>query len=36
MNNINPLIWISIISIFPEMFHSITDFGITGRAIKKK
>ncbi|WWO99090.1 MAG: tRNA (guanosine(37)-N1)-methyltransferase TrmD [Candidatus Dasytiphilus stammeri] len=27
--------WIGIISIFPEMFKAITDFGITSRAFKK-
>ncbi|WP_395479754.1 tRNA (guanosine(37)-N1)-methyltransferase TrmD [Candidatus Curculioniphilus buchneri] len=26
--------WIGIISIFPEMFRAITDYGITGRAVK--
>lgn len=30
------LIWISIISIFPEMFQAFTNFGIIGKAIKKK
>lgn len=27
--------WIGIISLFPEMFKAITDFGVTGRAIKQ-
>ncbi|WWP01261.1 MAG: tRNA (guanosine(37)-N1)-methyltransferase TrmD [Candidatus Dasytiphilus stammeri] len=27
--------WIGIISIFPEMFQAITNFGITSRAVKK-
>lgn len=27
--------WIGIISLFPEMFKAITDFGVTGRAVKK-
>ncbi|WWO98004.1 MAG: tRNA (guanosine(37)-N1)-methyltransferase TrmD [Candidatus Dasytiphilus stammeri] len=27
--------WIGIISIFPEMFQAITEFGITSRALKK-
>lgn len=26
--------WIGIISLFPEMFHSITNYGVTGRAVK--
>lgn len=26
--------WIGIISLFPEMFRAITDFGVTGRAVK--
>ncbi|QCI20530.1 tRNA (guanosine(37)-N1)-methyltransferase TrmD [Buchnera aphidicola (Brachycaudus cardui)] len=30
------LIWFKIITIFPEMFRAITDYGITSRAIKKK
>lgn len=28
-------LWIGVISLFPEMFRSITDYGVTGRAIKK-
>ncbi|WGE31566.1 tRNA (guanosine(37)-N1)-methyltransferase TrmD [Actinobacillus genomosp. 2] len=28
--------WIGIISLFPEMFKAITDFGVTGRAVKQK
>nr|HDI2285243.1 tRNA (guanosine(37)-N1)-methyltransferase TrmD [Klebsiella pneumoniae] len=24
--------WIGIISLFPEMFRAITDYGVTGRA----
>ena len=27
--------WIGVVSLFPEMFRSITDFGVTGQAIKK-
>ncbi len=27
--------WFGIISIFPEMFRALTEFGITGRAIRK-
>jgi len=30
------LIWFNIITIFPEMFRAITNYGITGKAIKKK
>jgi tRNA (guanine37-N1)-methyltransferase len=26
--------WLGVISLFPEMFRAITDFGVTGRAIK--
>ncbi|MBF3320966.1 tRNA (guanosine(37)-N1)-methyltransferase TrmD, partial [Leptospira borgpetersenii serovar Hardjo-bovis] len=26
--------WIGIISLFPEMFREITDYGVTGRAVK--
>lgn len=26
--------WIGIITLFPEMFHAITDYGVTGRAVK--
>ncbi|QIQ21510.1 tRNA (guanosine(37)-N1)-methyltransferase TrmD [Zophobihabitans entericus] len=26
--------WIGVISLFPEMFHAITDYGVTGRAVK--
>lgn len=26
--------WIGIISLFPEMFRAITDYGVTGRAVK--
>ncbi|AIA72177.1 tRNA(guanine-N1)methyltransferase [Pectobacterium atrosepticum SCRI1043] len=26
--------WIGVISLFPEMFRAITDFGVTGRAVK--
>ncbi|EEW0769954.1 tRNA (Guanine37-N1)-methyltransferase, partial [Klebsiella pneumoniae] len=25
--------WIGIISLFPEMFRAITDYGVTGRAV---
>ncbi|WP_158144264.1 tRNA (guanosine(37)-N1)-methyltransferase TrmD [Vibrio metschnikovii] len=27
--------WVGIISLFPEMFRSVTDFGVTGQAVKK-
>lgn len=27
--------WIGIISLFPEMFKAVTDFGVTGRAVKQ-
>lgn len=27
--------WIGIVSLFPEMFRAITDYGVTGRAVKK-
>jgi tRNA (guanine37-N1)-methyltransferase len=27
--------WIGIISLFPEMFKAITEFGVTGRAVKQ-
>ncbi len=26
--------WIGIISLFPEMFHAVTGYGVTGRAVK--
>ncbi|SJL82108.1 tRNA (guanosine(37)-N1)-methyltransferase TrmD [Vibrio palustris] len=26
--------WVGVISLFPEMFQSITDFGVTGQAVK--
>jgi len=26
--------WIGVISLFPEMFKAITEFGVTGRAVK--
>jgi len=26
--------WIGIVSLFPEMFRAITDYGVTGRAVK--
>jgi tRNA (guanine37-N1)-methyltransferase len=32
----NTTMYFSIITIFPEMFHAITDYGIVGKAIKKK
>ncbi|MCK3655233.1 tRNA (guanosine(37)-N1)-methyltransferase TrmD [Pasteurellaceae bacterium Macca] len=28
--------WIGIISLFPEMFKAITEFGVTGRAVKQQ
>lgn len=27
--------WIGVISLFPEMFKAITEYGVTGRAISK-
>ncbi|EBB1487923.1 tRNA (guanosine(37)-N1)-methyltransferase TrmD, partial [Salmonella enterica] len=27
--------FIGIVSLFPEMFRAITDYGVTGRAVKK-
>ncbi|MDC4167320.1 tRNA (guanosine(37)-N1)-methyltransferase TrmD [Photobacterium damselae] len=27
--------WVGVISLFPEMFDSITNFGVTGQAVKK-
>lgn len=27
-------LWIGVITLFPEMFHAVTDFGVTGRAVK--
>ncbi len=27
--------WVGVISLFPEIFRSITDFGVTGQAVKK-
>lgn len=27
--------WVGVISLFPEMFHAVTDFGVTGQAVKK-
>lgn len=36
IDNKNPTIWISIVSIFPDMFRAITNYGITRQAIKKK
>lgn len=26
--------WVGVISLFPEMFRSVTDFGVTGQAVK--
>ena len=26
--------WIGVISLFPEMFKAITEFGVTGKAVK--
>ncbi|AAM67935.1 tRNA (guanosine(37)-N1)-methyltransferase TrmD [Buchnera aphidicola] len=31
----NTLIWFCIITIFPEMFYAITNYGVTGKAIRK-
>ena len=34
-NNLsNKNLWIGVISLFPEMFNAITEFGVTGRAIR--
>ena len=34
-NNLsNKKIWIGVISLFPEMFDAITEYGVTGRAIR--
>lgn len=30
------IIWFNVVTIFPEMFRAITDYGIIGQAIKKK
>lgn len=27
--------WIGVVSLFPDMFRAITDFGVTGRAVKR-
>lgn len=27
--------WIGVISLFPDMFRAVTDYGVTGRAVKK-
>ncbi|WP_434358836.1 tRNA (guanosine(37)-N1)-methyltransferase TrmD [Parasalinivibrio latis] len=27
--------WVGVISLFPDMFRAITDFGVTGQAVKK-
>ena len=27
--------WIGVISLFPEMFKAITEYGVTGRAVKQ-
>ena len=27
--------WVGVISLFPEMFHAVTNFGVTGQAVKK-
>ena len=27
--------WVGVISLFPEMFRSVTDFGVTSQATKK-
>lgn len=26
--------WIGVVSLFPEMFRAVSDFGVTGRAVK--
>jgi len=28
--------WIGVVTLFPEMFDAITDYGVTGRAIKRR
>lgn len=27
--------WVGVVSLFPEMFSSVTEYGVTGRAVKK-
>ncbi|GAL36290.1 tRNA (guanine37-N1) -methyltransferase [Vibrio maritimus] len=27
--------WVGVISLFPDMFRSVTDYGVTGQAVKK-
>lgn len=34
INGKDGAMWIGIISLFPEMFRAITDYGVTGRAVK--
>ena len=29
-------LWIGVISLFPEMFDAITEYGVTGRAIRNE
>lgn len=26
--------WLGVITLFPDMFRAVTDFGVTGRAVK--
>ena len=33
-NKANKPLWIGVISLFPEMFDAITEYGVTGRAIR--
>jgi tRNA (guanine37-N1)-methyltransferase len=35
MSDTNCALWVGVITLFPEMFKSITDFGVTGRAVKR-
>lgn len=35
MSDNNCALWIGVVTLFPEMFKSITDFGVTGRAVKR-
>ncbi len=31
----NPRMWFGLVSLFPEMFRSVTDFGVVGRAVDR-
>ncbi|MGY5452275.1 tRNA (guanosine(37)-N1)-methyltransferase TrmD [Agarivorans sp. MS3-6] len=30
-----PQLWVGIVSLFPEMFNAISEYGVTGRAVKR-